>query len=283
MRKPIQIVLTAVIVALLAAVAVSYQKYREAAVSYAAVKAESDATRERYAAAIGEIAAIQDSLNAIVVKGTASRLESSELEVERRLTETRGDRALARITVIKAGIERAKARIEQLATGLRKSGIQMAGLQKMVANLNLAVLEKEGMVTELTSRVDSLQTRVAGLSTEVESQATTIENKRRELGTIYYVVATRKRLTTSGIVEAKGGLLGLGKTLKPSGQINESLFTSMDTDRENLIHIAGAKAQVLSAQPLSSYELQSAGSEILLRILDPKEFRTVKHLVIMTG
>jgi hypothetical protein len=283
MRKPIQVVLTAVIVALLAAVFVSYQKYREAAVNYSAVKVESDAARERYSAAIGEIAAIQDSLNAIVVKGYATSLESSELEIERRLTETGGDRALARIAVIKAGIERAKVRIEQLAAGLRSSGIKMAGLQKMIANLNQDVAEKEGLVIELTTRVDSLQTRVAGLSTEVESQAATIEDKRRELGTIYYVVATRKDLTSSGIVEAKGGLLGLGKTLKPSGQVNESLFTSMDTDRESVIHIPAVKAQVLSAQPVTSYELLPAGSEIMLRILDPKEFRTVKHVVIMTG
>ena len=283
MRKSIQILLTAVIVALLAAVAVSYQKYREAAVSYAAVKAESDATRERYSAAIGEIAAIQDSLNAIVVKGTATPLTSSDLEVERRLAQTGGDRALARIAVIKAGIERAKARIEQLAAGLRSSGIKMAGLQMMIANLNQTVAEKEGLVTELSTKVDALQTRVAGLSTEVESQAATIEDKRRELGTVYYVVATRKDLTSKGVVEAKGGLLGLGRTLKPSGQINESLFTSMDTDRETVIHIPGVKAQVLSAQPLSSYELLPAGDEIMLRILDPQEFRTVKHVVIMTG
>jgi len=272
MRKSIQILLTAVIVALLAGVAVSYQKYRQAAVNYAAVKAESDATRERYSAAIGEIAAIQDSLNAIVVKGTAQSLASSDLEVERKLTETGGDRALARIAVIKAGIERAKSRIEQLAANLRSSGIKMGGLQKMIANLNQTVAEKEGMVTELSTRVDSLQTRVAGLSTEVETQAATIEDKRRELGTVYYVVATRKDLTTKGIVEAKGGVLGLGKTLKPSGQIDETV-----------IHIPGAKARVLSAQPLSSYELLPSGDEVMLRILDPREFRTVKHVVIMTG
>jgi chaperonin cofactor prefoldin len=272
-----------VIIALVAGIAISYQRYREAAVSYAAVKAESDATRERYASAIDEIAAIQDSLNAIVVKGTGTALASSELEVERKLTETGGDRALARIAVIKAGIERAKSRIEQLGAGLRKSGIKLAGLQKMIDNLNQTVIEKEGLVAELTNKVDVLQTRVAGLSTEVETQAATIEDKRRELGTIYYVVANRKDLTSKGIVEAKGGLLGLGKTLKPSGQIDESLFTSMDTDQENVIHIPGAKAQVLSAQPVSSYELLPGGNEITLRILDPKEFRTVKHVVIMTG
>lgn len=283
MRSLIKILLAAIIVALVAAVAVSYQKYREAAVNYAAVKTESDATRERYAAAIDEIAAIQDSLNAIAVKGTGIALASSELEVEHKLTETGGDRALARIAVIKAGIERAKTRIEQLNAGLRKSGIKLAGLQKMIDNLNQTVAEKEGQVAELTNKVDVLQTRVAGLSTEVESQAATIEDKRRELGTIYYVVATRKDLTSKGIIQAKGGLLGLGKTLKPSGQINESLFTPLDTDREIVIHIPGAKAQVLSAQPLSSYELTPGDSEVMLRILDPKEFRTVKHVVIMTG
>jgi len=86
----------------------------------------------------------------------------------------------------------------------------------------------------------------------------------------------------SGVVVAQGGVLGVGKTLKPSGQVNETAFTPLDTDQETVIRIPARKAQILSPQPLSSYSLTAAGKDMLeLHILDPKEFRKVRHLVIL--
>jgi hypothetical protein len=76
-------------------------------------------------------------------------------------------------------------------------------------------------------------------------------------------------------------VLGVGKTLKPTGRVNDSMFTPLDTDQEHVIRIPSAKAQVLSAQPVSSYQLTVTGGETELRIIDSREFRTVKHLVIM--
>ena len=47
--------------------------------------------------------------------------------------------------------------------------------------------------------------------------------------------------------------------------------------------IPSAKAQVISDQPPSSYELTVVGETTELRILSPDRFRTVKHVVIMTS
>jgi hypothetical protein len=40
--------------------------------------------------------------------------------------------------------------------------------------------------------------------------------------------------------------------------------------------------QVVSAQPPASYELTAVGGQMELHILDAKEFRKVKHLIVMT-
>jgi hypothetical protein len=149
--------------------------------------------------------------------------------------------------------------------------------------------EKEAQVAALTTRVDSLETAVTGLVAEVQqgqetisNQAQAIEDKRRELGTVFVAIGTKKELTTNGVVVAEGGLLGIGKTLKPSPNVNENLFQAIDTDAQTTVRIPAAKAQVISAQPLSSYQLAPAGEGLELRILDPREFRKVKHLVILT-
>jgi hypothetical protein len=75
----------------------------------------------------------------------------------------------------------------------------------------------------------------------------------------------------------------MGKSVQLTGKFDENQFTRLDTDAEKLIHTQAAKARVLSAQPTTSYELKLEGEEMELHILDPREFRKVKHLVIVTG
>jgi hypothetical protein len=130
-------------------------------------------------------------------------------------------------------------------------------------------------VAQLTERVDELQT-------EVTAQAVVIEDSRRELGTIYYTYGSKDDLKDAGLIVSKGGVLGFGKTLEPSGQLDQTLFTALDTDLQTVIHIPAEKAKVLSDQPPASYQLVAVGDQLELHIVDPKAFRTVKHVVIVT-
>ena len=289
MRKPVVFVLVLISVLLLGATVVTYSKYRKSVSDYALATAEQEATRVRYDRAVGEIVAIQDSLNAIVLGQGESSLLPAQPVGELRPPETLHDQVLSRIATLKAAVERTKERIEELDAGLKKSGVKIAGMEKLIAGLRKSVSEKEQRIAMLSTQVDTLQTRVvglnteiAGLTTEVEDQQLDLAEKQHELATIFYAMGTKKELTRNGVVEAEGGLLGIGKTLKPSGNINQTVFTALDTDQDVVIRIPSEKAQVLSAQPVTSYVLQPVGKELVeLRIIDPKEFRKVKHLVIL--
>ncbi len=290
MRKPVLFALFVAIVALLGATVVLYQKLQKSSSNYATLQADEQATRDRYGQAIDEIAAIQDSLNVIALGDDGVQVLATQLDAEQRLSQSRGDEAMARISIIKAGIERTKDKIQDLDAKLQKSGVKIAGLDRMIQNLRKSVAEKEALVAQLTQRVGALETQVTGLVADVQenkqtiqAQAVTIEDSRRELGTIYYTIGSRKDLLTAGLIVAKGGVLGLGRTLKLTGQIDENKFTALDTDQQTVIYIPSAKANVLSDQPPASYELQLVGGQLELHILDPKTFRTVKHVVIMTA
>ncbi|MHB8077662.1 MAG: Cbp1 family collagen-binding glycoprotein adhesin [Candidatus Krumholzibacteriia bacterium] len=297
MRKPVLFVSLALVVVLLAVAGVLYQKLQQRSNEYTTLQADEKAVRDRYGEAINEIAAIQDSLNTIMLGEEGAQAMATQLEAEKNLSRDRGDEVVARIAVIKSGIERAKARIKDLESQLQKSGVKVAGLEKMIRGLRATVVERETTIAQLTQRVNELQTQVVGLSTEVqqgketiqgqvatiETQNVSLEKKRRELATVYYTIGSKKELISDGVIVATGGLLGLGKTLKPSGQIDETRFLALDTDQENLIVIPAAKARVLSAQPPASYELQKAGDQVELHILDPQAFRAIKRVIIMTG
>mgnify|MGYP001590589261 CR=1 FL=1 len=289
MRRPVVFVLAAVIVLLAGATAVLFQKYRKASAEYTDMKSAEESARSQYAEAFDAVAEIQDSLNAITLGDTTVRILSRGLQAEQTLTEPHRREALDRVAVLNASIQRSKDRIRRLEAGLKKSGVRIAGLEKMIAGLKQTVTEKEELVGRLTGRVDSLQTTVAGLETAVQqdqetirSQQQRLEERRRELGTVYYRIGSKKDLTASGVIVARGGILGLGKTLQVSDRFDQSLFTPLDTDHETVIRTPSASVKVLSAQPASSYELKLVGNRMELHILDPREFRKVRHLVIMT-
>ena len=289
MRKPVQFTLFAALGLLLAGVVVLFLKYRDTSVAYDNVRASEAATQARYEKTIDAIAEIQDSLSAISIGEADVSLKSSGLQSEQQISGTNKTETLDRIATLRSSILRNKSRIRQLEANLKSNGNKISGLQKMVANLKQTVAEKEQFVAELTARVDALQTQVAGLATEVQQDQETlrardqaIEEKRRELATVYYIVGTKRDLTEKGAVVARGGLLGIGKTLLPAPTANPGAFNALDTDQETVISLGAAKAQVLSAQPADSYELRLVDGKMELHILNPVEFRKIKHVVVMT-
>jgi len=286
MRKPVQIAMIAVVVALVGVTAVLYTKYSKTSTLLADAKVAEETARSHYAEAFNAIAEIQDSLSAITFRDGNVRLVQGGLQAEQKLTAPSQREAMESIALLSASIQRTKDKIGELETNLRKSGVRVKGLQKMVTNLKKSVAEKQEQVAVLSGQVNSLQTQVTGLETTVQQDLVTIEEKRRELATIFVAVGTKKELENNGLIVAKGGVLGLGKTVQLTGRYEQGPFTAMDTDQESVVRAPSAKAdkvRVLSPQPTTSYELRTTGDVVELHILDPKEFRKVKHLVIMTA
>jgi len=286
------VLLSLLSIALVASCATMFMKIRRDGDAITSMQQLQETTRAHYAKAIQEISTIQDSLNAIAFDDAAT-MRISNLEAERRLSPTQGDEVLARIAELRAGIQRTRDRIQSLEASLKQSSVQVAALGKLVKQLKENLAAKEQMVAELSGQVDALQTHVTELNTSVEQantkiaeQSDTLEQRRRELGTVYYAIGTKHDLMKSGVVVAHGGVLGMGKTLGPAGDVDPSHFQAVDTDEDTVIPISGtkgAKAQVVTAQSPRSYSIETVDGKLELRILDPQEFRKVKRLVIVTA
>lgn len=289
MRKPVLFALIAVIAVLAIAAALLFVRYQKVSTEYTNMRLAEETARVGYSEAFNAITEIQDSLNAISVGDTTVQMLSTGAQSEMKVTEAVRRQALDRVNVLNASLKRNKEKLRQLEASLRKSGVKVASLEKMIVTLKQTMLEKETLVAQLTGQVDSLQTSVTGLTTEVKQGQETIrvreqviEDKRRELATIYYVIGSKKELSTLGFIVAKGGVLGMGKTVEATGRYTESYFTSLDTDQETIIPTSAARVQVVSAHSPASYELKPVGGLMELHILDAKEFRKVKHLIVMT-
>jgi uncharacterized coiled-coil protein SlyX len=289
MRKPTAFALVVALLVLLASTLLFWQKYRTATSDNLAMKSTQDAAQARYGEALNAIGEIQDSLATLGVGDATRPILPGSPAAERGLSLLKGREALDRIALIKAGIQRTKLRISELERLVHLGGVKLAGLEHVIVNLKVTLAKNEAIIAGLTGRVDSLQTQVSVLDTKVvEGQGTisqqqqTIELQRQELGRVLYVIGTRDALTKKHIVIASGGVMGFGKTLQPSGTLNDSLFSAIDTDSETIIPIPAAKARVISDQPTSSYSLLPAGNTLELHILEPKAFRTVKYVIVVT-
>lgn len=172
---------------------------------------------------------------------------------------------------------------------MRASGQRLDGLDKLVARLKADLVEREGLVTSLTDQVDSLTQQVSGLSgslqvtqAKVVEQEASLEDRRRELATVWYVIGDRRTLLRDSLVVARGGVLGMGRTLAPSGRGEPSLYRPLDTDHQSSIEFVAQNARVLTPQTVSSYVLERVPGGMELRIVDSREFRKVRQLVIVT-
>ncbi len=289
MRKPIPMILAIAGVLLAAATVVLWQRNQELTANVDAARKMQDATNTQYSDAIAAISAIQDSLGSLGVPEATSPVLPGTQATEGGFSAAQGREALDRIALLKAGITRTKGRIRQLESRLRVNGIHIAGLERMIKNLKQTVTDRETQLAGLTAQVDALHTEVTGLTAvvvntrdSIQTQTHMIETQRADLGRVYYVIGSKKDLEKAGVVKASGGILGMGKTLLATGETAPELFRAIDTDAEQVLDIPAHRARVLSAQPAGSYTLVEAGNQMQLHITDPKEFRTVKRVVIVT-
>ncbi len=289
MNRPLTIFLGLIVLALAIGSVMLYQKNQRTEATLQSVQSSEQDAEQRYADAFRDIAEIQDSLNAITMNDGSQQLSSKALQSELKMAGPNRREALERIAQLDASIQRTKARIRELETAQKKSGVKITGMERVIANLKQTVLAKESSIAMLTGRVDSLTTQVAGLQSTVEADQVAIttrdaaiEEKRRELSTVFYVIGDKRTLTTAGVIAPKGGVLGLGRTLQLTGRYDARLFKSLDTDQERVVTIPSPKVQVMSAQAKASYELRTVGRQVELHILDTAEFRKVKHLVVLT-
>jgi uncharacterized coiled-coil protein SlyX len=198
------------------------------------------------------------------------------LSEERAMNGASSGEVLERIAALRTRLQHHQERIEKLEADLKKSGTKIDGMEKMLANLRRTLKQKEGELDQMAASLTEVRDTL-----RVHDEM--LVDRQRELATVYYVEGPKKELMKSGVIVAKGGVLGVGKTLKPSANIPEPLLSTLNTDEERVVRLDAKKAQVVSAQPISSYQLLLVDGKMELHILDPAEFRKVRQLVIVTA
>jgi len=190
-------------------------------------------------------------------------------------------------------IEADKKKIATLEKQLATSKSQLKGVQEIVNKLKASISDKEKIMDELQQRLgilnETLETERRTSAEEIQKREMTITEKEQQItqqsieaNTIYYVSGTRKELMSKGIMDRKGGLLGIGKVSTVKQNIPVDQFTSMNLLENQQITFPVTKKgySILTSHPATSYKVEKQGDQNVLTILDATSFRKQKFVVI---
>lgn len=178
--------------------------------------------------------------------------------------------------------------LRHTAAQLRKANLRIEGLEKMIADLNGQLAERQSEIEQLRDELSLKDTRVAELTETVAEQSAEVEQLsgrnlelENRLNTVYYIVGSEKELCDAQIIN-KQGFIGRTLTVGEHGSLES--FTQADSRLLSEIPVGYRKVTVVTNHPEGSYELVTDADKrvVSLWIVDPVRFWESSKVLIVS-
>jgi predicted nucleic acid-binding Zn-ribbon protein len=228
-----------------------------------------------------------------------SEINQNETQMKLNLKGVEGSKTNMREVIgtqmkaIKDGIEQNKAKIAELRKLAAKRGkannmltqtinrlqneINLKGLQ--IDSLQTELEKKNIKINELNTTVDVQSKNIAEQQNVLEQQKSTIKTQEENINTVWYCIASSKRLKESKIISG-GGLFQAKKVM--SNEFDKSIFTQGDMRNITSIPTNRKSIKIISIHPQNSYKLTTdPDKRITIEITNPSKFWSIsKYLVV---
>lgn len=178
--------------------------------------------------------------------------------------------------------------LRHTAAQLRKANLRIEGLEKMIADLNGQLAERQSEIEQLRDELSLKDTRVAELTETVAEQSAEVKQLsgrnlelENRLNTVYYIVGSEKELCDAQIIN-KQGFIGRTLTVGEHGSLES--FTQADSRLLSEIPVGHRKVTVVTNHPEGSYELVTDADKrvVSLWIVDPVRFWESSKVLIVS-
>jgi len=264
-------------------------KYKAAVAQRDSIALEKQALDSNYNQTLALLNDIETGFAAI--SQNESQMKVNLKGVEGSKTNKR-DQIAAQMIAIKKGIELNKAKIAELRTLANKKGkantrltetikrlqTQMDEKTVQIQTLQAELDQKNIKITELTTTVDVQSKNITEQQSVMEQQQSTIKVQDTDINTVWYCIASSKKLKEAKIVSS-GGLF---QAKKLGNQFDNSAFTQVDLRNISSIPTNSKNIKIISTHPQNSFKLVTgADKKITIEILNPSKFWSVsKYLVV---
>lgn len=264
----------------------SYDKLKT---SYDSLLMQSDKNQADLNEAIGIINEVESNLSQIA--DAEHRVQADALKGE--LNQSQKQQIMDEISLLRQTLQENKQNLAQQQEKLKRSGINIAALNKKIDLLSSQIAEKDQMIQSLQADLESARGMIArqdSLITEqtekgaVNEATIAIQNKKLQaqdaaIHQAYYCFGTLSELKEENIIKG-GGLFSKAKVL-PEG-FNQDYFKQVDTRDLTTIALFAAKAHLRTQHPASSYhfEKDADGNQTLVIDNQQEFWSRSKYLVV---
>jgi DNA repair exonuclease SbcCD ATPase subunit len=195
-------------------------------------------------------------------------------------------------------MEENRQKLASLNEKVNNSDIRISEFNRMVSELNNGLEERKSEITNmqeqlkelktvrenLTFTVDTLESKVSDLSLANRNKEDMINQQINALHTAYVASGTYRDLKEKGVIDKKGGIIGIGSVKKLVKDFNTDMFERIDITNTSSIPLNGKKATVITVHPTESYKITGEKEKDVdsLLITNPEEFwKASKYLVVV--
>jgi uncharacterized protein YcfL len=223
-------------VALFATACVSKSEYERQLAQAAALSAEKDSLLAEVVATsqfIGDVnAQLEQVQSNAPVAAREGEMESLSPNEQRAALLQRVTELTTRIKEAEASMAQSRRRIAALTAGnaslTAKYDSTIASFQRLIETQKAEAVALMDKVSALTAENTQLKEANVQLASEREALTTERETLVTEQNTVYWVAGTKAELLERGIIEQRGGMLGIGRTLVVARTIDTEDFEAAD-------------------------------------------------------
>ena len=281
-------------VALFATACVSKSEYDRQLAQAAALSAEKDSLLSEVVATsqfIGDVTVQLEQVRTNAPVATrAGEMESLSPTEQRAQLLQRVTELTARIKEAEASMAQSRRRISALTAGnaslTAKYDSTIASFQQLIETQKAEVVALVDKVTALTAENTQLKEANVQLASEREALTVDRENLVAEQNTVYWVAGTKAELLERGVIEQRGGMLGIGRTLVLARTIDTEDFEAADRRALGEIPLPDSTKsyRIVSPNDLAGLDSTPVGGKFKgrMRISAPETFwRPSRFLVLV--
>lgn len=236
---------------------------------------DKDSTINSFIQSINEI---ENNLSEIKQKQHILSLNNKDVEHQK----SKQDQIIADIKDITDLMLKNKQEINLLSSKLKKAGVKMSELEKMISNLNKKIEAKDLEIASLKDTLGKVNAQLKSLFADYNAKVDVVNQQTKVINTAYYVVGTFKDLKKKGILTKAGGFIGIGQAEALAKDFKKDYFTKIDITQNKTIPIHTKTAKIITSHPSASYKLEGVEMVNDIMITNPDQFwSTSKYLVMV--
>lgn len=283
--------------ALAASACVSKSEYDKQLEQVATISSEKDSLLKEVVATSQFIAEVNGELDKVKstqpVAAAGGELEQLSPTQQRQALAERVKALTERLRESEERLAQSRRRVSQLTATNATAQAQMAAFDSTIKRFQVIIDSQKAEIVALLDQVSALTSENLALretNTQLETQRASLSADNAALtteqNTVYWVAGRKDELLQRGIIEQRGGMLGLGKTQVLARTLETADFTA--ADRTTLLEIPlpdpTKSYRIITTNDMAGLDAPPADGKFKgsIKITAPQVFwRSSKFLVLM--